>query len=158
MDDIMFSMRSQVIRTRNISERSKDYDYIVHVKPLLLLFIMLFAGLLITFLKPYLAIIGISLIILSLFCLIVMPDKDLCKFTKEYMVLFNRRHKDECTLVYYDEIVSWHYEWYKNYDQLVIELVDGSTEIQEMYSYLSIRKTMEIYAPGKMKKTNRRTK
>ncbi len=81
-----------------------------------------------------------------------MPDKDLCRFTKDYLVLFNRHNKEECILVYWDEIVSWHYEWYKTYDKLVIDMIDGSSQVQEMYSISSIKKEMEFYAPGKMKK------
>ena len=106
----------------------------------------------ITILKPYLAMSGISMIVLSLFCLIVMPDRDLCKFTKDYLVLYNRHNRDECSLIYWDEVVSWHYEWYKTYDQLVIEMIDGSTEIQDMYSIGSIKKSMDHHIPGKMKK------
>lgn len=152
----MILMKSQVIRVRNISKKPKDYDKIINVKPLALLIFVLLAGALITFFKPYLAVIGVSMMLLSLFCLIVMPDKDLIRFAKDYMVLYNRHNKDECALVYYDEIVSWHYEWYKTYDQIVIELIDGSTEIQEMYSLHSVKRTMEMHVPGKMKKTNRR--
>lgn len=145
-------MKSQVIRNRNLPKDTKVYKKIVNVKPIGLLVGTLIIGALITLLKPYMLIIGISMVILSLFCLVVMPDKELCRFTNEYLVLYNRQNKEECTLVYWDEIVSWHYEWYKTYDQLVIELIDGSSEIQEMYSIYSIKKEMELYAPGKMKK------
>ena len=117
-----------------------------------LLIVTLIVGVLITILKPYLAMSGISMIVLSLFCLIVMPDRDLCKFTKDYLVLYNRHNRDECSLIYWDEVVSWHYEWYKTYDQLVIEMIDGSTEIQDMYSIGSIKKSMDHHIPGKMKK------
>ncbi len=145
-------MKSQVIRTRNLPKDPKTYKKIVNVKPIGLLVVTLITGALITFLKPYMVIIGVSMIALSLFCLIVMPDKDLCRFTKDYLVLFNRHNKEECILVYWDEIVSWHYEWYKTYDRLVIDMIDGSSQVQEMYSISSIKKEMEFYAPGKMKK------
>lgn len=151
----MVFMKSQVIRIRNIPKKPRDYEKIINVKPLLLLIIVLIAGALITFFKPYLAVLGVSLMVLSLFCLTVMPDKDLIRFAKTYMILFNRHNRDECMMIYYDEVVSWHYEWYKNYDQVVIELIDGSTEIQEMYSLLAIKRTMDMYLPGKMKKESR---
>ena len=122
-------MKSQVIRCRNLPKDPKTYEKIINVKP-----------------------VGLLIITLSLFCLIVMPDRDLCKFTKDYLVLYNRHNRDECSLIYWDEVVSWHYEWYKTYDQLVIEMIDGSTEIQDMYSIGSIKKSMDHHIPGKMKK------
>ncbi len=148
-------MKSQVIKSRNLPKDYKTYEKMINVKPIGLLIVTLISGVLITFLKPYLAMSGISMIVLSLFCLVVMPDKELCRFTKDYLVLFNRHHKDECTLVYWDEIVSWHYEWYKTYDKMVVELIDGSCEIQEMYSLYAIKKEMELHVPNKMKKNKR---
>ncbi len=148
-------MKSQVIKSRNLPKDYKTYEKMINVKPIGLLIVTLISGVLITFLKPYLAMSGISMIVLSLFCLVVMPDKELCRFTKDYLVLFNRHQKDECTLVYWDEVVSWHYEWYKTYDKMVVELIDGSCEIQEMYSIYAIKKEMELHAPNKMKKNIR---
>lgn len=148
-------MKSQVIKSRNLPKDYKTYEKMINVKPIGLLIVTLVSGVLITFLKPYLAMSGISMTVLSLFCLVVMPDKELCRFTKDYLVLFNRHQKDECTLVYWDEVVSWHYEWYKTYDKMVVELIDGSCEIQEMYSIYAIKKEMELHVPNKMKKNIR---
>lgn len=148
-------MKSQIIKSRNLPKEAKAYEKIVNVKPVGILIVTLVVGILIPFLKPYLAVTGISMVALSLFCLIVMPDKDLCKFTKDFVVLYNRHDKTECTLVYWDEIVSWHYEWYKTYDLLVIELIDGTTLTQEMYSIYAIKKMMEMHVPNKMKKNRR---
>lgn len=145
-------MKSQVIKIRNLPQDPKFYEKIINVKPILLLFVMLLIGALISFLKPYMVMMGVSMIVLALFALIVMPDKELCRFTKDYLVLYNRHNKDECYLCYWDEIVSWHYEWNKTYDELVVDMIDGSTQVQDMYSYLSIKKYMEQHIPGKMKK------
>lgn len=145
-------MKSQVIKIRNLSKDPKFYENIINVKPIGLLLLLLLVGVLICVFKPYLFMIGISMIALALFALIVMPDKELCRFTKDYLILYNRHNRDECYLCYWDEIVSWHYEWYKRYDQLVIEMIDGSTQIQEMYSFMSIKRPMDHHIPGKMKK------
>lgn len=148
-------MKSQVMKSRNLPKEAKAYEKIVNVKPIGLLIATLLTGALIALLKPYLAVTGISMVVLSLFCLIVMPDKDLCRFTKDYIVLYNRHDKSECTILYWDEILSWHYEWYKTYDLLVIEMIDGTQYTQEMYSIYAIKKMMEIHAPSKMKKNIR---
>ena len=70
----------------------------------------------------------------------------------DYLVMYNRKSKDECTLVYWDEVVSWVYEYHNAVDILKLELTDGSIESVEMYSRRSIRKMMNLYAKDKEKK------
>ena len=57
-------------------------------------------------------------------------------------------------MIYWEDVVSWRYEWHAAYDQLVIGLTDGSSEVQEMYSRLSIQYYMDRYAKGKEVKNN----
>lgn len=147
-------MKSQVIKIRNLPQDPKFYEKIVNVKPIGLLLLLLLIGALLCVFKPYLIVIGLSMCALSIFALIVMPDKELCRFTKDFLVLYNRHKRDECYLCYWDEVVSWHYEWDKKYDALVVDMIDGSTQVQSMYSYISIKRSMEQHIPGKMKKVN----
>lgn len=148
-------MKSQSVRIRSLPQDPSFYEKTVHVKPTAALIVLLVIGVIVIFMKPYLLITGISLLLLSIFCLSVMPDRKLCSFTKDYLILYNCHDKDECMLVYWNEIVSWHYEWHKSYDRLVINMEDGSVETQDMYSLRSIRRFMENHAPGKMKKNIR---
>jgi hypothetical protein len=108
---------------------------------------MLMLGMVFVAAKPYLFLSGIMMSMLGLFCLFVMPDGVLCEFTREYLILYNRRHSD-CMLVYWEDIVSWYYEKHHSSDLLIITLVDGSTEIQEVYSK-RIQKYMRNYVPDK---------
>lgn len=140
-------MKSQVIRIKNIP------DYIsvrqrVQLKPTLTLVLMIMAGMLFVAAKPYLVLGGIMMTMLGAFCLFVMPDGVLCEFTKEYLILYNRRHRSDCMLVYWDEIVTWQYEKHASSDDLLIMLVDGSTEKLETYSR-GICRYMRMYAPDK---------
>lgn len=148
-------MKSQMIRTRSLPGDPSFYEKTVHVKPTGTLVCLLVIGFVVIFLKPYLLITGISMMLLAIFCLAVMPDRKLCSFTKDYLVLYNCHDRGECMLVYWNEIVNWHYEWHKSWDQLVINLEDGSVETQDMYSLHSIKRQMESHAPGKMKKSVR---
>lgn len=148
-------MKSQMVRTRSLPGDASFYEKTVHVKPTGALVCLLVIGFVVIFLKPYLLITGISMLLLAIFCLAVMPDRKLCSFTKDYLILYNCHDRNECMLVYWNEIVNWHYEWHKNWDRLVINLEDGSTETQDMYSLHSIQRQMEIHAPGKMKKSIR---
>lgn len=148
-------MKSQMIRTRSLPGDPSFYEKTVHVKPTGTLVCLLVIGFVVIFLKPYLLITGISMMLLAIFCLAVMPDRKLCSFTKDYLVLYNCHDRGECMLVYWNEIVNWHYEWHKSWDSLVINLEDGSVETQDMYSLHSIKRQMENHAPGKMKKNIR---
>ena len=53
-------------------------------------------------------------------------------------------------------MVSWNYEWNPSTDQLVISLVDGSVEKQEVYAKYRIEKWLNSLAPGKQAKKNHR--
>ena len=140
-------MKSQVIRKRNLPE-GMFVNARVQLKPTVFLALMVMAGTLFVAARPYLVLSGIMMVMLGAFCLFVMPEGVLCEFTKEYLILYNRRSSSECMMIYWEDIVSWQYEWHPNADYLIIMLVDGSTESQEVYSK-SIRRLMNTYAPGK---------
>ena len=98
-------MKSQVIRIRNLpATRSVLQRY--QLKPTLLLVNMIIIGMLLVAARPYLLLGGIMMTMLGAFCLFVMPDGILCEFTREYLILYNRRRTDDCMLIYWDEIVS----------------------------------------------------
>ena len=145
-------MKSQVIKTRNLPEDISRTAYEVHVKPWWFLIIVLVADIFIMILKPYMVSLFIPLVILTLIAIFGMPDKVLVQFTSDYLVMYNRKSKDECTLIYWDEVVTWVYEYHNAVDVLKLELTDGSVESVEMYSKRPIRKMMNLYAKDKEKK------
>lgn len=149
-------MKSQRIRSRNLTEEPKEIEDTIQLKPKMLFAVLLIIGFLLSVFKPYMLITGISIILLSIFALVVMPDGRLCQIRKEYIVLYNNPGTDLVTLVYWDEIVKWSYEWHSSADLLVFELKDGSTETQEMYSRLSVSKALKRHLPDKEKKQRRK--
>lgn len=142
-------MKSQVIKTRNIPADVLKSAYAVRVKPWALLLVTLFAGVAILIVKSYMIGLALPLVILTLFAILVMPDRVLVQFAPEYMIMYNRKDREECTLVYWEEIVSWAYEYHGSCDYLAVTLTDGSTEMAEMYSRRSIRRYMKLYAKNK---------
>jgi hypothetical protein len=146
-------MRSQVIRIRNLPA-DITVRHSVHVKPTILMVVFLLVGVVMLFMKPYLLMAAMTMILLALFSLFIMPDRKLCDFTDDYLVLYNQPDRSRCYMVCWEDIVSWRYEWHASYDQLVIMLSDGSTQMQEMYSRLSIQYHMNQYAKGKEVKNN----
>lgn len=141
-------MKTQVIKTRNIPP-VEGKVHLVRVKPDLYILILMALGVTFMFAKTYMVIVGFIMILLALFAEFLMPDRLLCEFTPQYVVFFNRTDRSECTVIYWEDVVSWKYEWHGFADLLVISLVDGSTETQEMYSRHSCAKWMKMYAAGK---------
>lgn len=137
-----------MIRKHNLDGNRKVMKRI-HVKPVLILWILLFAGALLIVMKPYMLPAGMTIMMLALFAILVMPDRDLCEFTSEYIVLFNQHDRDDCMVIYWEDIVSWRYEKKAAVDHLIFTLTDGTMQIQEMFSKKAIRNYLEQYIPGK---------
>ena len=144
-------MKSQKIRVKNLPEK-RHVLHKVEVKPTITLYILLFAGLIMMLMKPYLLMAGLTMVLLSLFCQFVMPDRRLCEFCDDYLVLYNEYDRTRCNMIYYDEIVAWTYERNRNVDKLIVYLVDDTTQTQEMYSKHSIARQMALHAPNKERK------
>ncbi len=151
----MNHLQSQKIRIRNLP-LNLVVTKKIHVKPVGMLWLFIVLGVLVVFMRPYLMVYGLILITLPLFGLIVLPDRKLCDFTPKYLILYNQRNRQECMLIYWDEIVSWAYERHPANDLLVVSLTDESTEVQELYSRSSIRRAMEQYVPHKEVKTRKK--
>ncbi len=95
---------------------------------------------------------GSILITFSLIALIYMPKVILMEFYSDYLVMYNKADKDNCVLIYYDEIASWHYVWGANRDYLCIELSDGSEEIIEAFSKSLFEGNMNRFLKDKHRK------
>ena len=147
-------MKSQKIRIRNLPQDRKIYHKI-QLKPITAIFLLLVLGFFVMFMKSYLIYIGLLIILIAVFALFVMPDKILCEFTDDYLVLYNDRDKERCNMVYYEDIVSWQYEWHANCDQVVFNLVDGSSQFQDMYAKYAIKRFLDEYLPNKEVKKKR---
>ena len=148
----MIPMKSRKLKVRNLPEMPKQN--MINLKPTVILIIMLFIGIAATVLKLYLTAVGLVIIAISIFCIIVMPDRTLAAWNRDNLVLFNNHDRSECMMISWEDIVSWHYERHRGADLLVLSLTDGSSTSQEMYSSLRIRRVMEQYAPGKEKKVS----
>ena len=147
-------MRSQTIKVRNLPQWEVQ-PRTVHVKPVLALMFMGVAGIALLFV-PAFAGLGVILIIISIFSLLIMPDRILIQFTPDYLVLSNHRDAETCTIIYWDDIVNWQYEYHPSVDKLLINLVNGTSESIEMYSRRAVARYMNQYAPDKEIKSVRR--
>ena len=148
-------MKSKEIRVRNLPKDDVPF-YVSNVKPTSFLIIAMITGICFLWIRTYLQVIGVMVIMVSLFSLLMLPDCKLYEIHQDYIVLYNRHDKSECFIIYYEDMVSWHYEWNPSYDQLVISLVDGSVEKQEVYAKYRIEKWLNSLAPSKQAKKNHR--
>lgn len=151
-------MRSQYIKIRNIPEAVIKSARTVRVKPWGLLIGLFLLGSVLIAVRSYTLGVAVPIMVLTLFSMVAMPDRILVQFASDYLIMYNRQDRSECTILYWDEILSWQYEYHRSSDLLVVELTDGRTESVDMYSKFSIRRYMEAYAPGKEVKSVRRKK
>lgn len=110
---------------------------------------MVLVGFIFLFINRPFELIAIIMILVGVFSLIVLPDRVLCEFSDSWMVLYNQHNRAECVMIYYDDIVSWQYEWHSSVDSLVICLLDGTTESLDVFSKYRLEKLMNEHVPGK---------
>lgn len=145
-------MKSQTIKQRNIPE----YPVItksVKVKPVVFLFVCLILGLVTMLLFPSFSLMGAMFVAASCFSLLILPDRKIIDFTEKYCILYNQKDTRECKLIYWEDVLSWQYQWHADMDELIIELIDHSVESVEVYSKLSVLPMMKAYAGEKQVKT-----
>lgn len=149
-------MRSQYIKIRNIPEEVRKNAYTVRVKPWWLLIILFVLGIILVAARSYTIGIALPIMILTLFCLLGMPDRILMQFMPDYVLLYNCHNRDECALIYYSEVVSWQYEYHRSSDLVVLNLVDGTSQSVDMYGRYAVSRYMKMYLPHKEVRTSRR--
>lgn len=141
-------MKSQMIKTRNLPDWTHQ-PHMIHVKPVAFLTLVGLAGIALFVSGTAWVGIGLILSITSVFALLMMPDRILIQFTPEYMVLYNHRDKETCTVIYWEDLVNWQYEFHPSYDTLTCFLVDGSVQHIDLYAKRPAAKYLNQYAPGK---------
>lgn len=141
-------METRVIKIKDIPTDKKPIKRI-HVKPTGELLCLIAIGILLCIFRPNLIVFGILLVIMPGFALIALPDRLLAQFTPEYLVFFNQKDRQFCTMMPWSDIVNWQYEYYRSNDILRVTLVDGRSEEIPMYSKMIVSRYMNQYAPKK---------
>ena len=141
-------MNSKVIKTYNLP-KDKEVIYRIEVKPTSALVFMFIGGVISIYYSTTLSAILIGV---ALFGFFFLPSKVLIEFTMDYVILYNRASKNDCVIVYYDEIVSWQYIKGRKVDRLEIILDDGKVECVECFSRYMVCKYMNYFAKDKQVK------
>ena len=147
-------MRSQAIKVKNLPEW-KSAPRSIHLKPVFLLSACA-AGGIVLLANGVLRGLALILIIIPVFAILMMPDRILMQFSPEYAVLYNYRAALMCTILYWEDLVEWQYEYHNAADIVSFSLVDGSVQQIEMFSRRPVARCMEQFAPGKEIRSSRR--
>ena len=143
-------MKSKELKTYNLP---KDDMVVAQIdaKPNSLFFFVILIGVLSFMFKLPIAY-GVTMIIVSLCAIAYMPRVVLMEFYQDYLVLYNRADKNNCVLIYYDEVSSWYYSWSANRDYLYIELENSNVEKIEAFSKTIFESTMNRFMRDKRRK------
>lgn len=144
-------MKSKQLMIYNLPTNNKMLAEI-DAKPKFLFFVIMVLGVA-SFLLDISRLYGAMMIIFCLFAMSFMPRVALMEFYSDYLVMYNKADKNTCELIYYDDVVCWHYHWNPSRDYLVIELIDGSEERVEAFSKAIFEYQMNHFLKGKHKKT-----
>lgn len=150
-------MKSKVIKVCNLPADFRPVNKI-SVKPKMALCILILISLGLIISRTSLSILGGILMAFGIFALLVMPDRKLIEFGPQFLVLFNLKDREECKMIYWDEIMKWEYLHSQNSsDTLKITCVDGHVEMIECYKKQLISQYFSIYAQGKEMKQKRKS-
>ena len=143
-------MKSKELKIYNLPEDSQVIAQI-DAKPNFLFTITILMGLF-SFMMNIPSSYGVILILVSLYGLTYMPRVVLMEFFNEYLVIYNKADKSKCVLIYYEDILSWHYSRGARHDYLYVELVDGRTERVEAFSKTIFESNMNRFLKDKKRK------
>jgi len=143
-------VRSKELKSYNL-DKSKTIIKEIGAKPYTLLLLIIATGIVISFVGIPI-VYGITLIVIGLIILLLFPNRVLIDFYDNHLVLFNRAAKDDCVIIYYDEIVSWWYTRDIGVDELRIELEDGTIEKINAFSKFEFEKNMNGFVKDKYRK------
>lgn len=143
-------MKSKQLKSYNIPTDEILMDSI-DAKPVGLLAVLGIVGALFVIVKWSTAF-GAIMLVFAIVCLAFLPGNIMIYFFREYLILYNRADRNQCVLIYYDEVASWYYSWTPSKDYLYIELVDGSVEKLEAFSRSLFEFKMRNFLKDKQKK------
>lgn len=139
-------MKSKELKNYNLPD-NRTYNDVLDAKPVPFLLIVMGVGFVLLINK--LVIFGCALFFLGAACLIFLPNRKLIEFYDDCMIIYNKARKDECCIVYYDDVKSWEYRMSVSDDELVLILADDSIQKVDGYSKTEFEKQLDKYMKDK---------
>ncbi len=98
------SVHSKVLKVHNLPKTGKKIGQ-VNAKPYLFIIVCLFLGICLLYTSCYL--LGVMIVMLFSYNLLFVRDMVLAEFYDEYAVFYLDQNKDECYLLFWDDIEQW---------------------------------------------------
>ena len=100
----MVNVKSKILKIRNLPKDGKRIDH-VNAKPYLFIIVCLIVGVALLFTKIYF--VGIVITLLFLYYFVFVRDVVLVEFYDQYAVFYLNNGKDECFLLFWEDVVKW---------------------------------------------------
>lgn len=139
-------MKSKELKNYNLPD-NRIYNDVLDAKPGKLLLFIMIIGFILLIKKIY--VFGCALFFLGAACLIFLPNRKLIEFYDDCMIIYNKARKDECNIIYYDDVKSWEYHTSVSDDELIFVLEDGSVQKIDAYSKIDFEKQLDKYMKDK---------
>ncbi len=146
-------MNSKELKRYNLPE-DRFLLAVIDAKPSFILFLIFIIGLVLVVARQYS--VGIVVTLLAAISYITLPSRVLIEFYQNYLVLYNHANKNDCEMIYYDEVVKWRYVYGINYDYVELILVDDSTHTIDAFSRTLFEGLLNKYLKDKKDKTKRK--
>ena len=146
-------MNSKELKRYNLPE-DRYLLAVVDAKPSFILFLIFIIGLVLMVIRQYS--VGIVVTLLATISYVALPSRVLMEFYQNYLVLYNHANKNDCEMIYYDEVVKWRYVYGINYDYVELILVDDSTHAIDAFSRSLFEGYLNKYLKDKKDKTKRK--
>ena len=146
-------MNSKELKRYNLPE-DRYLLAVVDAKPSFILFLIFIIGLVLVVIRQYS--VGIVVTLLATISYVALPSRVLMEFYQNYLVLYNHANKNDCEMIYYDEVVKWRYVYGINYDYVELILVDDSTHAIDAFSRSLFEGYLNKYLKDKKDKTKRK--
>lgn len=146
-------MKSSLIKIENV-DHSVPVSYTIRLKPLAILIVGFILGIICFFIGSPFSELGLFLAVLCVFFFVVLPDRVLLQFTDKSVRLYSKDTPGEVRLLYYDEIVTYTYQFSRKEDVLLFRMVDGSGYQIEVFGRRKLMKILEEKLPYKNSEVN----
>lgn len=150
------NVKSKNLKIRNLPQNKKCMACINSKPYLFILFFLCIGGYALW--KGY-YVVGAIVVAIFLFNLCCIPNKIVTEFYDEYAVYYYEQEKDECFILFWEDIASWMYHSKMNdLDMIEIELVNGASICFKCLSKPKTLKYFQKYVASKRRvKAKRRS-
>lgn len=146
-------MESKELKRYNLPE-DRQLLGMIDAKPSVILFIIFLFGLALLVFRQY--IFGSLVVALSMMSFAMLPSRVLIEFYANYLVLYNHANKNDCEMIYYDEVVKWRYIFGISYDYVEFTLIDDSKHTIDAFSRSVFENYLNRFLKDKKDKTKRK--